>query len=141
MSSQEHNKRQARALFEHASRGELDAFGEHLAPDFVLHPDDWRGADGLAEMVRGYRSVLPDLTVRIDHQFAEGDYVATRFTVRGTHQGALMSEEPTGRTVEFSGITISRCADGRILEEWEYVDAIGLLGQLGVLTPAAGTPA
>ena len=44
---------------------------------------------------------------------------------------------PTGRDLAFSGITISRCRDGRIVEEWELTDTAGLLRQVGVLSEMA----
>jgi predicted ester cyclase len=75
--------------------------------------------------------------VRIDQQFTEGDYVATRFTISGTHEGDLMGTPATGRNVEFTGITISRCENGRIAEEWEISDTVSLLGQVGALPALA----
>ena len=56
---------------------------------------------------------------------------AGQITAHGTHDGNLFGNEPTGREVAISGITISRCADGRIAEEWELVDAVGALQQTG----------
>jgi hypothetical protein len=35
--------------------------------------------------------------------------------------------------VAFTGITISRCEDGRVVEEWKITDPVGLLGQIGAL--------
>jgi predicted ester cyclase len=75
--------------------------------------------------------------VTIDAQFADGDYVTTRFTAHGTHDGELLGTPPTGRDVEISGITISRCSNGRIAEEWELVDALGVLQQVGALPAPA----
>ncbi len=137
MSSTEDNKAIARACFENAVSGNYEAFEELLGPDYVVHPEEVRGADGLREMVEGYKSSLSGLRVEIDHQFAEGDYVATRFTIRGKHDGDLMGTAPTGRDVAFSGITISRCEGGRIVEEWELTDMLGLLGQVGALPALA----
>jgi len=134
----ERNTAAVRACFEQAARGNLAALDAILTPDFVLHsPDDVRGAAGLAGMVESYRSALPDLELTIDHQFAAGDYVASRFTIRGTHDGDLMGVPASGRPVEFTGITISRCQDGRIAEEWELTDTVGLLGQVGALPAMA----
>jgi predicted ester cyclase len=65
------------------------------------------------------------------------DYVATRYTITGTHDGDLMGTPPTGKNVAFTGITISRCENGRIAEEWEITDAVGLLGQVGALPAMA----
>jgi predicted ester cyclase len=137
MGSTEDNKAIARACFENASKGNYAAFDRILTPDYVIHPHEARGADGLREMVEGYKSALSGLRVEVDHQFAEGDYVATRFTVRGRHDGDLMGTPPTGRDVAFGGITISRCEGGRIAEEWEQTDMLGLLGQVGALPALA----
>ena len=137
MSDSEQNKAVVRDCFEEASRGNFGALDSIVSPDYVLHPEGVRGSAGLAEMVQGYREAIGGLTVRIDQQFTEGDYVATRFTVRGRHEGELMGTAPTGRDVEFTGLTVSRCRDGRIEEEWELVDTVGLLHQVGALPEAA----
>ena len=137
MSSSEENKAAVRACFEKASQGNFDALHEIVAPDYVVHPEEAHGPDGLREMVEGYRSALSGLRVTIEQQFTEGDYVATRYTISGTHDGELMGTPPTGKDVAFTGITISRCEGGRILEEWEITDAVGLLGQIGALPEMA----
>jgi len=137
MSSSEDNKAAVRACFENASQGNFDALDEIVAPDYVVHPEEVHGPDGLREMVEGYRNALSGLRVTIDQQFTEGDYVATRYTISGTHDGELMGAPPTGKDVAFTGITISRCEGGRIVEEWELTDAVGLLGQIGALPEMA----
>jgi predicted ester cyclase len=48
-----------------------------------------------------------------------------------------MGTAPTGRDVSFSMLTISRCRDGKIEEEWELVDVVGLLRQVGALPSLA----
>jgi steroid delta-isomerase-like uncharacterized protein len=137
MSSTEQNKAAVRDCFEQASQGNFDALQSLVTPDYVVHPDEARGADGLAEMVQGYREALAGLNVTIEHQFTEGDYVATRSTIRGRHDGDLMGAPPSGRDVEFTSLTISRCRDGKIEEEWELVDVVGLLRQVGALPELA----
>jgi len=133
------NKAVVRACFENASRGNFDALDDILTQDYVLHPEEVRGADGLQEMVEGYRNALSGLEVDIEHQFSDGDYVATRGTVRGTHEGELMGTAPTGRSVAISVLTISRCENGRIAEEWELVDTVSLLRQIGALPEPVGS--
>jgi steroid delta-isomerase-like uncharacterized protein len=139
MSTSEANKTAVRDCFENATRGNFDALPQIVSEDYLLHPEGIRGADGLREMVEGYRTALSGLTVTIDHQFTEGDYVATRFTLRGRHEGELMGTPPSGNEVEVSGLTISRCRDGRIEEEWELVDVASLLVQIGALPEMAQT--
>lgn len=135
--SSERNKAVVRACFENASQGKFDALDDIVTADYVLHPNEVRGADGLKEMVRGYRDALSGLRVAIDHQFTDGDYVATRYTITGTHDGDLMGTPPSGKDVAFTGITISRCEDGRIVEEWELTDTVALLSQVGALPAMA----
>jgi steroid delta-isomerase-like uncharacterized protein len=137
MSSTEANKSAVRNCFENASKGNFDELPSIVTPDYVVHPDEVRGPDGLAEMVQGYRDAFADLSVTVEHQFTEGDYVATRTTIRGRHDGDLMGTPPTGRQVEFTGLTISRCTDGKIAEEWELIDTVGLLRQIGALPELA----
>ncbi len=138
MSADEQNKAAVRRCFASAADGNYDALHEIVSEDYVLHPDDVTGVAGLTEMVEGYRSAIGDLRVRVDQQFIEDDFVATRFTVLGTHTGELMGAPPTGRALAFSGIAISRCHDGRIVEEWELTDTLGLLRQVGALPAMAG---
>ena len=73
MSSSEENKATVRACFENASQGNFDALEEIVAPDYVVHPEEARGADGLREMVERYRNALSGLRVTIDQQFTDGD--------------------------------------------------------------------
>jgi predicted ester cyclase len=133
MSDSEQNKAAVRSCLEEASQGNFGALDSVVSPDYVLHPEGVRGPEGLAEMVKGYREAIADLRVTIEHQFTERDYVATRSTLTGRHEGDLMGTAPTGRDVSFSMLTISRCRDGRIEEEWEIVDVMSLLAQIGRL--------
>lgn len=137
MSSSEANKAAVRDCFENASKGNFDALPSIVTADYVAHPDEVRGPDGLAEMVRGYRDALAGLNVTVEHQFTEGDYVATRCTIRGRHDGELMGVPPTGRDVAFTSLTISHCRDGKIAEEWELIDAVGVMRQIGALPELA----
>ena len=130
MTTSEQNKAAVRDCFAQASAGNFDALPGIVAEDYVLHPEGVQGAAGLAALVQGHRDQIPDIGIAIEHQFTEGDWVATRYTVRGRHV--------TGHDVEFTGLAVSRCRDGRIAEEWELVDVTTLLGQIGEL-PAPAT--
>ena len=84
-----------------------------------------------------YGNAIGGLRVTIEHQFTEGDFVATRFTARGTHDGEIMGVPPTGREIAFTGIAISRVREGKIVEEWEVSDVLGLPRQIGGLPALA----
>jgi predicted ester cyclase len=79
------------------------------------------------------RGAFPDARVTVEDQIAEGDKVVDRWTATGTPTGDLMSVPPTGRRIEVSGITISRFAGGKIVEDWYQGDDLGMMQQLGVI--------
>ena len=125
------------------SRGNLALCDELVAPDWVLHqpsaaPGIGRGPDGYRTWVTGARAAFPDLQLLVEDQFALGDRVATRWTIRGTHRGALGDVPATGRTAEWTGVSIKRFAGGKVAETWICTDGLALLRQVGVVPGDAG---
>jgi steroid delta-isomerase-like uncharacterized protein len=115
----------------------LDAVDEIYASNFVGHdpamPEDMRGVGGAREFYSMYQSAFPDAEITIEDQVAEGDKVVTRWTGRGTHQGELLGVPPSGNRVEVSGVTISRIEGGKVVEEWDNYDALGMMQQIGAI--------
>jgi len=77
-----------------------------------------------------YLAAFPDFRVTVENIIAEADKVAVRWTVNGTHLGSLMGIPPTGRAVTFTGMTIHRLADSKIVENWWTYDALGMMQQI-----------
>jgi steroid delta-isomerase-like uncharacterized protein len=131
----EENKAIARRSWELVSQRNPDAMEEVYTADTVLHePDqDLQGVEEAKQFLSGYISAFPDMSVSVEDVIAEGDKAVTRWTLRGTHEGEV--EEfgpPTGKRVELEGITIHRISEGKIVEEWERYDNLGVLQQLGL---------
>ncbi len=134
----EDNKTLARRSWEVVDN--LDILDEVYASDLVWHePDqDVRGLEEAKRFVGMYKTAFPDLHATVEDAIAEGDKVAYRWTFRGTQQGELMGIPPTGNEALVSGTITSRLSGGRIEEEWNNFDQLGLLQQLGVVpTPGA----
>jgi steroid delta-isomerase-like uncharacterized protein len=134
----EENKALARRWAEEVmNQRNLDAVDEIYASDFVGHdptmPEDVRGVEGIREFYGMYQSAFPDAEIAIEDQVAEGDKVVSRWTGRGTHQGELMGVPPSGNRVEVTGITISRTERGKVVEEWNNYDALGMMQQIGAV--------
>jgi steroid delta-isomerase-like uncharacterized protein len=133
----EENKALARRWADILAQGNSDLVEEIYASDFVGHdptmPEDLRGVEGAREFYSMYLGAFPDAEVTIEDQLAEGDKVVTRWTGRGTHQGELMGVPPSGNRVEVPGITISRIEGGKIVEEWENYDALGMMQAIGAV--------
>jgi steroid delta-isomerase-like uncharacterized protein len=62
---------------------------------------------------------------------AQGDKVAARFTMRGTHRGTFFGVPSSGKTIEVKAMNFYRVADGQIVEEHGQPDLLGLLQQIG----------
>jgi len=84
------------------------------------------------------RAAFPDLTGTIEQQIAEGDTVATRVTMQGTHWGTFMGVAPTNKHIKLTVLLMDQIVDGKIVLHYANADWIGVLIQLGALPPPAG---
>ena len=133
--STEANKALIRRFYEQVwNRGNLDAADEIFAADYVRHdlrpgtaPPGPEGQKAIARMLRG---AFPDAHMTLDLILAEGDLVAGRWTMQGTHTGPWGGNPPTGKRVRFSGVNIFRVRDGRVVEIWNHRDDLGMQQQL-----------
>ena len=73
--------------------------------------------------------------------FSDGDYVCTRWTSSGTHDGDLMGIPPTGKHASITGLSIDKIQDGKVVESWNEWDNAGLMQQLGLVGEPAGASA
>jgi steroid delta-isomerase-like uncharacterized protein len=111
-----------------------------LTEDYRLHLSGVPAAadrDFTKQIVAMFSAAFPDLRHTVDEMIAEGDTVAARWTVEGTHRGDFQGIPPTGRPIRVSGTTVHHLADGKIKETWLTLDNLDLLQQLGAM-PRAG---
>ncbi len=96
------------------------------------------GRDATFELIRGFYRSFPDYTHDIEEIIAEGDRVAVRVVLRGTHLGEYKGVAPTGRQVKYAGTYMGTVIDGVLTEVWSLDDEINLFLQLGMeLVPAS----
>jgi steroid delta-isomerase-like uncharacterized protein len=133
----EENEALVRRYFEEIwDKGNLALIDELFTTDFVRHgptgtEGEVRGLEGFKGLVSSYRTGLPDLRIPIEDLMAEGDRVVTRWRARGTHQGELLGNAPTGNQASITGILIDRISGGKIEEEWVAYDTLHLMQQIG----------
>ena len=134
----ERNKAASRRWIEVFNRRDDDAEAAVRAPQFVAHApaslepgaldrESWPAF--LAGFVEGF----PDLQLSVEDAVADGDLVAQRIHFEGTHTGVFQGLPPTHRSVRFSGLELNRFVDGKVVEHWFELDALGLLQQLGLV--------
>ena len=119
-------RREQEELWNHT--GDLDAAGDLFAPE---------RAEAARQEAADFRRGFPDVISTIEDIVAEGDRVVARWRARATHLGEYVGVPPTGKEVEFTGISMYRIEGGRIAESWTVEDELGLMRQIGAV-PEAG---
>jgi predicted ester cyclase len=123
--STDHREIARRALEEVCSGRDPAGIDEVYSARVVDHVNamEYHGTDGARQSVALYLQLFPDLRFQVEEQVTEGNRVASRWTLHGTHRG---------RQVRLRGIVISRFEDGQIVEDWAASDTMELARQLGV---------
>ena len=112
---------------------------EILAPDAVMHhpssPAPVAGREAMTGFLGAFRAGFPDMNMQVENAFGDGDQIAVRWKMSGTHTAVLFGIPPSGKSVTVKGISVLRVANGVIVEDWVAEDSLGLMVQLG-LVPA-----
>jgi len=133
------NKALERRWFKAFDRGKdavMAATDELYSNDFVIHSatgEDIRGLKATKKYMDEIFSAFPDIHMKLDDAVAEGDKVAVRFTVTGTHKGKFMGFPASNKKLTMWSIQIDRIANGKFVEGWERTDTLGLMQQLGLM--------
>jgi steroid delta-isomerase-like uncharacterized protein len=120
--------------------GSPSAVEEFISADYVYHNPALPDVKDFATLkhFNAMTSVaFPDLRFTIEDLIAEGDKVVYRYSATGTHKGDLSGIAATGKTVTITGMVISRILNGKVQEDWEQTDMLGLMQQLGVVPKLA----
>jgi steroid delta-isomerase-like uncharacterized protein len=120
--------------------GDVDGYITTLyAPEAVFHgfpPAFSPDRDGIAAFFRALRAGVPDANIAAEDLLTDGDRVAVRFTLTGTHTGELFGVPASGEHIEAEGITIARFSGNRVVERWNRLDDVTFLTQIGAMPTA-----
>ena len=115
------------------SDGKVANLEKYMSPDFVCHFIDgleWKGIEGAKKSISSHKISFPDWHEEIVDIIAEGDKVVTRYKSTGTHQGMFNGLDSTGNKVTIFETSIYRIANGKLVEQWGFPDALSLDRQL-----------
>ncbi len=131
------NKLLVRRYYEEiVNTGDVDRLAEFISPDYVEFYNNVCypvGLEGARQHVLGVRNTYPDLHLTVEQQIAEGEWVVTRVTARGTHSGVWLGMKPTGKTVEMTAVNIDRVVDDRIVEHGGAANLLEPLLSIGAV--------
>jgi steroid delta-isomerase-like uncharacterized protein len=105
--------------------------------DYVAHLSGAPGpldGEGWAGFMAMFTSAFTDARISIDRAIEEGDFVASRWTIPGTHDGPFQGIPATGKSVAIAGVDMSRVVDGKVAEHWAQFDVIGAMQQIGAMS-------
>jgi steroid delta-isomerase-like uncharacterized protein len=118
------------------NEGNLDTADEICSADFVDHdPLPGTGADlaGLKEGVTQIRAAFPDIQAEADDIIVDGDHVAVRSTMRGTHEGDFLGMPASGKRIEVANYDFVRMDGDKCVEHWGVIDSAALMEQIGAV--------
>jgi predicted ester cyclase len=110
---------------------------------YSLH-EPRRGRDDIKAFMTDFRAAFPDLNFwGTADLIAEGDYVVGQWEGGGSHTGPAFNDfligglpAATGRKMHFTGTTVLKVINGKIVEEIGLDDGVTALTQLGLLKAA-----
>ncbi len=108
---------------------------ELISEDAIFYaptsPDPIKGPAGYISIIELMRSGFPDVQWLLEEMVAEGNTVAARFVLEGTHQGVFFGIAPTGKKIKVQALNFYYFLNGKIIKEYGQPDLLGLLHQIG----------
>jgi ketosteroid isomerase-like protein len=133
----EENRRLVRRYFDLLNGNDLSGLEEIVSPEVVFFgpraPEGIPGREAFIEFLAGLRRESPDLRFVEGEMVAEGNRVASVFTMTRTHT----SEEGHAKVIATEGMDLFHIADGRIQKINAYLDRLSSLVEMGLISPPA----
>lgn len=131
------NKKIARQTFEAYEKNDFAALEKITdTAKFKLHlpgADKPLKYEDSVKFNKQYNVAFPDVKVTIENQIAEGDFVMTRVIYKGTNKGTFQGIPASGKKIKVSAMTLQQIVNGKVVEEWDEFDALGMMKQIGAI--------
>ena len=129
----------SRFIEEVYGEGRLEPIDDVVHEEYVDHTmmlpgvsPDREGVKRFVEMLHG---ALSDTNGTIERTLVDGDQVAWRWRMWGTHTGEFAGIPPSGNRIEITGNDVGVVRDGKLMERWCEQDMLSLMTQLGAIEP------
>jgi predicted ester cyclase len=137
MSTQQ-NKAIARQFVSLWGNGSLDIIDNLADASFSSYypafPMVIKGGNMFRKVIEGFRAAFSDLHCQVDEEIAENDKVVIRWSFSAMHTGDFLGYAATNKNVKWTGITIYRIINGKVVEERGEEDYLGYLRQIGAIS-------
>lgn len=103
----------------------LDDKFTYTGDGFVYTKDEYIG------FMQDMKTAFSDLKMQFPHVIAEDDLVTIRFISTAVNTGKFMGAPANNKKLEVNGICIRKVKDGKVLQEWQTTDLLGVMSQIG----------
>ena len=86
--------------------------------------------EGFKQFIYLLWKAFPDIRIMFEDIIIEGNKVACRYNLTGTHKGEFMDFQPTDKQFKVKGMTVFSFRDTKCIERWNLVDMMSLMEQL-----------
>jgi predicted ester cyclase len=86
--------------------------------------------EGFKQFIYLLWKAFPDIRIMFDDIIIEGNKVACRYNLTGTHKGEFVDLRPTDKQFRVNGMTVFSFRDAKCIERWNLVDMMSLMEQL-----------
>ena len=132
---QENNKDVVMHVWEAFNHGNIEVLDEVIDESYIeLTPYSTiqqGGPERVKDAYKWMKSVFGNIQFEVEQMIAEGDYVFSRAMATGTHEEEFMGVPATGRPIRFAAVVVSKISNGKLIQDWSFVDAMKILQQLG----------
>jgi predicted ester cyclase len=111
-----------------------EVFDESYVESSPYETYEPRGIQRVIKADEWMQNVIGELHFEVEQVVAEGDYVVSRAMATGVHIGEFAGVEATCYPVRFAVVVISKVVNGKIVEDWSFVDTMEILDQIGNVT-------
>ncbi len=119
------------------NKGNIDMIDTQFASNYVNKTvsSTVNGQAEAKEFFGAFLTGFSDIKFVVDEIFGVDDRIIKRWTFSGTHSGEFSGIAATGNQITLQGVSVARIVDGKVAEEFDYMDDLGFLQQLGVIPP------
>lgn len=132
--STESNKLIMKKFVEFINTSNVELSKEIISEEAIFYAptssEPLRGSKGYMLILNMMRNSFPDVRWKLEEMIAEGESVAARFTMTGTHKGDFFDTKPTGKNIKINVMNFYRFSKGKIVEEYGQPDIFSLLQQI-----------
>ncbi|MCG8427999.1 MAG: ester cyclase [Chromatiales bacterium] len=127
----------AKKMFDAWNSRDWDTIRSSLHVECLYTGPDGQQARGIEDCLKvgwiSFATGFPDGRVELKASYNGGDVIVTEFTFKATHTGIWEGIAPTGKKVEVDLCNVMVFRDGKVFRERDYLDTLGLFGQLGIV--------